>query len=250
VSGHWIGFVFLGVVAMRAALFYWGQPALVPVAALLGLFGLLYALERPRSTRLRLPPALYFPVQAALLVGLALPRPFLDMPQLLYAPLALQAMHTLSRRPFVAWAATSAALLTAGLVAGMGWLEGLALALNVVAATAFLVSYVWLSARLQGDQEESQQLLAELQQAHQKLEEHAGRAEALAAARERNRLARELHDSVSQSIFAVTLTSQAARLLLAREPARVPELLDRLQEMTAAGLARLRSLIAELRPPA
>jgi signal transduction histidine kinase len=103
---------------------------------------------------------------------------------------------------------------------------------------------------LQGDQEESQQLLAELQQAHQKLEEHAGRAEALAAARERNRLARELHDSVSQSIFAVTLTSQAARLLLAREPARVPELLDRLQEMTAAGLARLRSLIAELRPPA
>jgi signal transduction histidine kinase len=249
VSGYWIGFVILGVVALRAALFYQGQPALVPVAALLGLFGLLYTLARPRATRLRPPPVLYFPVQVALLVALALLRPFLDMPQLLYAPLVLQAVHTLSRRPFAAWAAASAALVTAGLVAGMGWLQGLALALNVVAASAFLVSYVWHSARMQGDQEESQQLLAELQQAHRKLEEHAGRAEELAAARERNRLARELHDSVSQSIFAITLTSQAARLLLAREPARVPELLDRLQEMTAAGLARLRALIAELRPP-
>jgi signal transduction histidine kinase len=102
---------------------------------------------------------------------------------------------------------------------------------------------------MQRDQAESQRLLVELQQAHQQLKEHAGQAEALAAARERNRLARELHDSASQSIFAITLTSQATRLLLQREPARVAEQLERLQSLTATSLGQLRSLIAGLRPP-
>jgi signal transduction histidine kinase len=54
--------------------------------------------------------------------------------------------------------------------------------------------------------------------------------------------------SVGQTIFSVTLTAQAARLLLDREPARVPELLDRLESMTASALAQLRSLIAKLHP--
>ena len=92
-------------------------------------------------------------------------------------------------------------------------------------------------------------MLAELEQAHQTLQEYATQAEELAAARERNRLARELHDSVSQVIFSVTLTSQAARLLLERDPERVPEQLDRLQDMTGSALGQLRALIAQLRPP-
>ena len=87
------------------------------------------------------------------------------------------------------------------------------------------------------------------EQAHQALKEYASQAEELAAVRERNRLARELHDSVSQVIFGITLTSQSARLLLERDPARVPELLDRLEELTGSALGRLRSLIAQLRPP-
>jgi len=106
-----------------------------------------------------------------------------------------------------------------------------------------------LYARTQADQAESQVLLAELQQAHQKLQEYAAQAKELAAARERNCLARELHDSVSQVIFGITLTSQAARLLLQRDPAQVPEQLDRLQEMTGSALSQLRSLIAQLRSP-
>jgi two-component system NarL family sensor kinase len=70
----------------------------------------------------------------------------------------------------------------------------------------------------------------------------------LAAARERNHLARELHDSVGQMIFSITLTSQSARLLLERDPTRVPGEIQRLQEMTSNALNQLRSLIAELRP--
>ena len=50
-------------------------------------------------------------------------------------------------------------------------------------------------------------------------------------------------------IFSIRLTAQSARILLDREPARVPEQVDLLQAMTGDALARLRSLIAELRPP-
>jgi len=140
------------------------------------------------------------------------------------------------------------ALLAITLMVGLGWLEGLALVLLFLAVCAFLISYDFLYSRTQADQAESQRLLADLQSAHQKLQEYAAQAEELAAARERNRLARELHDSVSQAIFSITLTSQSARLLLEREPARVPEQIDHLQTMTEDALAQLRSLIAQLRP--
>ncbi len=76
------------------------------------------------------------------------------------------------------------------------------------------------------------------------------RAQAAAVFEERNRLARELHDSVSQQLFSITLTAQAARAQLERNPSRLPALLDRLQETATAALAEMRALIFQLRPPA
>jgi signal transduction histidine kinase len=245
----WIGFIILGVVAVRSLIFYRDQPALPAVILLLAIFGLLYLLEPLVSARFGRFPLLYFPLQTAVILALSIQQPFLDFIQMLYVPLSLQALQAFTFRPAVIWLALFGFLLNVTLILAMGWLEGGALSLLIMAACAFLISYDRLSARMQSDRDESQRLLAELQQAHQKLQEHAGHAEDLAAARERNLLARELHDSVSQTIFAITLTSQATRMLLGREPNRVPEQLDRLQEMTAAALSQLRSLIAHLRPP-
>jgi len=134
------------------------------------------------------------------------------------------------------------------LIPGLGLWEGLALLLLNIAMGTFIISYDALYLRTQADQAESQRLLTDLQSAHQKLQEQAAQAEELAAARERNRLARELHDSVSQIIFSITLTSQSARLLLERNPARARSEIEHLQEMTSSALTQLRSLIAELRP--
>lgn len=244
----WIGFILLGVVAIRSFLYYDDQPALRAVALLLVAFGLLYILEPALVARFKRFSFLYFPVQTAILLVLSRQQPFLDVIQVLYIPLGLQALHTFTFRLAVAWFTLFALCLSMTLVLALGWLEGLAFSLLVMAACTFLISYDRLSARMQNDRDESQCLLVELQQAHQRLKEHAGQAEELIAARERYRLARELHDSVSQSIFAIILTSQATRLLLKREPSRVPEQLDHLQTMTAAALSQLRSLIAQLRP--
>jgi signal transduction histidine kinase len=243
------GLLVLVVVVLRVLMFYQGQPQLAPAMLLLAAYGLVYAVEPRLSARLRWVRLLYFPLQTALVLAVTNLRPFLDVSAILYIPLFLQALHAFSRRIAMAWMTLFAALLSATLVLGMGWVSGLAFDLMVLGACAFLVSYDLLSAQTQADEAESQVLVAELQQAHQKLQEHAAQAEELAAVRERNRLSRELHDSVSQMIFGITLTSQAARLLLERDPARVPEQLDRLQEMTGSALGQLRTLIAQLRPP-
>ncbi len=69
-----------------------------------------------------------------------------------------------------------------------------------------------------------------------------------AALEERQRLARELHDSVSQALYGIALGTKTARMLLDRDPARVAEPLDYVLSLSEAGLAEMRALIFELRP--
>jgi signal transduction histidine kinase len=66
---------------------------------------------------------------------------------------------------------------------------------------------------------------------------------------ERNRLALDLHDSVSQKLFGLLLTAQAAELLLARDPTGAHEQVSKLPALVREALDELRSLIFELRPP-
>jgi signal transduction histidine kinase len=97
---------------------------------------------------------------------------------------------------------------------------------------------------------ETQQLLTELQDAHRQLLLYTAQAEELAVVEDRNRLARNLHDSVSQTIFSMRLTAEAARLLLDRDPAQARPQLDRMQELAESALGSMRALIHELRPTA
>jgi signal transduction histidine kinase len=71
----------------------------------------------------------------------------------------------------------------------------------------------------------------------------------LSAVAERNRLALELHDAVSQKLFSVVLTAEAAATLLDRDEDAAREKVERLQGLAQEALEELRSLILELRPP-
>ncbi len=74
------------------------------------------------------------------------------------------------------------------------------------------------------------------------------RAQHAASLEERQRLARELHDSVSQALYGISLGTRTARTLLERDPSRVGEPLEYVSGLAEAGLAELRALIFELRP--
>jgi signal transduction histidine kinase len=75
------------------------------------------------------------------------------------------------------------------------------------------------------------------------------RSRELSIVEERNRLARELHDSVSQKLFGLVLTAEAAQTLLARDAGAAEEQVARLGELAQEALTELRGLIFELRPP-
>jgi signal transduction histidine kinase len=96
----------------------------------------------------------------------------------------------------------------------------------------------------------SEQLLAELQEAHQQLQTYAGQAEELAIANERTRLARDLHDSVAQTLYGLTLQAEAAsRKMAAGQDEAVQAHLQAIREDARQTLQETRLLIFELRPP-
>ncbi len=79
-------------------------------------------------------------------------------------------------------------------------------------------------------------------------------AQALASLEERQKLARELHDSVSQALYGIALGARTAQTLLERipDPGRYADVLreplDYVISLSEAGLTEMRALIFELRP--
>jgi signal transduction histidine kinase len=73
-------------------------------------------------------------------------------------------------------------------------------------------------------------------------------AQEIAALEERNRLARELHDSVSQALYGIALGTQTARKMLDKDSRRLGETLDYILTLAEAGMTEMRALIFELRP--
>ena len=74
-------------------------------------------------------------------------------------------------------------------------------------------------------------------------------ARELSIVAERNRLALELHDAVSQKLFGLVLSAEAAATLLERDPAAARDQVGRLQGLAQEALEELRSLVFGLRPP-
>ncbi|MGN9843747.1 GAF domain-containing sensor histidine kinase [Nonomuraea sp. H19] len=74
------------------------------------------------------------------------------------------------------------------------------------------------------------------------------RGRELAMLEERNRVARELHDAVTQKLFSLRLTAQAAGAMLESAPDQAAVELERVQRLAGEALAELRAVIVELRP--
>jgi PAS domain S-box-containing protein len=70
----------------------------------------------------------------------------------------------------------------------------------------------------------------------------------LAAGEERAHLARELHDSVTQALFSMSLVTRSVEMLLDRDPEAARRQLGQLRELQREALAEMRALIFELRP--
>ncbi|MFR9675463.1 GAF domain-containing sensor histidine kinase [Streptomyces sp. TR06-5] len=76
------------------------------------------------------------------------------------------------------------------------------------------------------------------------------RSRELTIAEERSRIAHELHDAVSQKLFSLRLTAQAASALVDRDPRRAREEMHEVARLAADATEELRAAVVELRPAA
>jgi signal transduction histidine kinase len=75
-------------------------------------------------------------------------------------------------------------------------------------------------------------------------------AHQVAASQERSRLARDLHDAVTQTLFSASLIAEVLPGLWESDPAEGHQLLGELRQLTRGALAEMRTLLLELRPAA
>jgi signal transduction histidine kinase len=243
--------LFLVGVALRYVVRFRANPSYSSVVAMLVVFLALFATEAMINRRLPWWIHLYLTIQIGITAALGLTIPMVDYYSGLPIALVLQAMHGLAPRVGYRWVGGITLIVAALLLAGLGWSVGLPLVLVQAAAYLMIAEYVASLRRAEKASSEGQRLLDELQTAHAQLEAFTTQAQDVAVNAERNRLARDLHDSVTQSLYSLTLFTQAAR-----EHARSGSLesarnnLDRIADTAGQALKEMRLLVYELRPSA
>ncbi len=215
------------------------------IAAYLALLTLVWF--RPRMPVLLL--HVVFAAQCAVVLWLVLLDPDRDYMTALYVPLAYQAAAVFSGRVRWFWVGAILVLIAVPLTLELG-LRGLGLALTPMAASIALAAMAAAGRDVESARAASHRLVADLEETHGRLERYAAEVESLAAVEERNRLVRELHDSVSQAMFAILLATSSARMMLETDPPGARAQLERLRDLTRDALARMREFITELRQAA
>ncbi|HVP19701.1 MAG TPA: sensor histidine kinase [Spirochaetia bacterium] len=226
------------------------QEGLVPPVAY-GLLAAFLAFSVAQSPISRLWPPwthIHLGAMSALVCALLLTEPRLDFYALLFIGLSLVAAGALPDGADLVWLATMCVVLTLAMIAALGPRAAASFAPIYIAGSLLIGMSVRASRRAEAARTRSEDLLSQLREANRRLREYAEQAEEGAAAQERARLARDLHDAATQTVFSMNLTAEAARMAFAQEPARVPAMLDRLQELARDALAEMRALVDQLRP--
>ena len=167
---------------------------------------------------------------------------------LILLPLAGHSVMMLPRRWMVAanFGILAAYLVAVGLLSA-GWETASANLPAFVAALVFVVAFTQMALNEERARREVERLVGELEVANQRLREYAVQVEELAIARERNRLAREIHDGVGHYLTTIHMQIQAARAVSASDPDRAQEVLSHAQNLSQEALADIRQSVSALR---
>lgn len=124
--------------------------------------------------------------------------------------------------------------------ATMSWPDSLRESVTFLVALIFM--YVLSRAIL-----DSERARAALNAANQQLRTYAAQSDELATARERNRIAREIHDGLGHYLTTIHMQIQAARAILDRDRPRAEQTLAKAQNMAQEALGDVRRSVAALR---
>lgn len=252
-SYQWIFYLAAGLLfastLLRSLVLYRDSPELGRALGLLTVWLVLLVISETAFSRW--PPnyfLLYLVPQTILILALLFMLSPADYFAILFAILSMQIMQRFNPGAGAIWIGLVALLMTFPLAIGYEVFQAIVFVVFYTAVNAMLAAYALATRRTQVARARNQALAQELGDKNRQLQAYANQLEQLAVARERHRLARELHDAATQTIFSMTLTTQSALLLLERDPGRVGAQLDRLNQLAQGALSEMRALISELRP--
>lgn len=101
----------------------------------------------------------------------------------------------------------------------------------------------------ENERRRSEQLLADLKVAHEQLQRYTEQVEELTIAEERNRIAREMHDTLGHRLTIAAVQLEGAQRLIHTNPQKVEQIIQTVHEQVKDGLAELRRTVAMMRAP-
>lgn len=192
---------------------------------------------------------IYLLVQIAIIYTLTLITPEVDYFAMLFYPLVVQVMHNFPQRTGFLMTGLITAIMSIFMLLSLGPAVGLPLMLIYGVTYFAFAAFIAIVREAEAARAESQEKQAELQSAYRKLQSYTTQVEELAVLKERNRLARNLHDSVTQSIYSLTLLAEAGqRMIKSGDLQQAEENQSRLGEIAQQALQEMRLLVYELRP--
>lgn len=195
-------------------------------------------------------PHLTMAAATTLVIAIALLPPATPWFVVLFFVLSPTAMMSFPRQTGYAWVGVFSALTVVIFwVAGRGDLGMLLMTSLYIAGYFFFAAFATQTALANAAQTESQRLLGELQEAHARLQAYAAQTEALAVAEERNRMAREMHDTLGHRLTVAAVQLQAIERLVGADPGRAGQMAAAARDEVRAALAELRQTVAALRTP-
>ena len=149
------------------------------------------------------------------------------------------------------WASAILLLAAINFVLLWGWYQALSWLAWMLPMNVFVVIYVVIFSRQARARVVAQALVRELEQAQAQLKEYAAQVETLTLTNERQRIARELHDTLAQGLVGVILQLEAVEARLLNDEAhQALSLVGQAKERARGTLAEARSAIRDLRQQA
>jgi signal transduction histidine kinase len=159
-------------------------------------------------------------------------------------------------------ALVSSALLYGALILNLAFLNHWRFDLNllanwvsILAAFSFVGAFSLVMTLHQTQKERAEQLLVEVEQsrrqletAHIQLRQYAEQVEELTIARERTRVAREIHDTLGHYLTILNVQLETISRLLERDPSRLAAEVAEARQVAAQSMQEVRNAVAALRP--
>ncbi|GAP10985.1 signal transduction histidine kinase [Bellilinea caldifistulae] len=115
------------------------------------------------------------------------------------------------------------------------------------AGLVFIVVFTQMALNEEASRREVERLVGELTQANQQLRDYAAQIEDLAIIKERNRLAREIHDGLGHYLTSIHMQIKAANALMINDPQKSAEHLQKAISLTQEALSDVRQSVGTLR---